>query len=309
MYRKIAVVLALFVLASVSLSAMADSVSLSTPASDYILAPDDVIEMNVWRETELSKRQFRINAEGNITVPYLNYVIKAAGLTQQQLAQLLTDEYEKAEILVNPKIDVNVIIRHTMAVMVLGQVNRPGKVEFKEGDTITSAIAQAGSYTDAARLESAVLTRRGSDKTIPIDLRKLYHDGDLSQNYQLQEDDVIYVPEDTFNRFYVLGEVTRPGLYMLKDNASVLSAVSQAGGPTERGSMKGVMLVRGDINNPEKRSVDLNKMIKGDLSQDVKLEAGDVVYVPETNKPDWGKISQILNALASIGSIKRYGIF
>ncbi|MEN6522029.1 MAG: SLBB domain-containing protein [Armatimonadota bacterium] len=300
MFRKITIVLALFVLASVSLSAT---------AGDYILAPDDVIEMNVWRETELSKKQFRINAEGNITVPYLNYVIKAAGLTQQELAQLLVDEYEKEEILVNPKIDVNVINRHTLAVMVLGQVNRPGKVEFKEGDTITSAIAQAGSYTVEARLESAVLTRRGSDKTVPIDLRKLYHDGDLSQNYQLEEDDVIYIPEDTFNRFYVLGEVSRPGLYMLKDNASVLSAVSQAGGPTERGSMKGVMLVRGDINNPEKRSVDLNKMIKGDLSQDVKLEAGDVVYVPETNKPDWGKISQILNALASIGSIKRYGIF
>lgn len=300
MYCRITIVLALLALTSVGLAAT---------NGDYILAPDDVIEMNVWREVELSRKQIRINSEGNITVPYLNYIIKAAGLTQQQLAQLLVDEYEKAEILINPKIDVNVISRHPMSVMVLGQVNRPGKVEFKEGDTVTSAIAQAGSYTADARLESAVLTRRGSDRTDPIDLKKLYRDGDLSQNYKLEENDVIYVPEDTYNRFYVLGEVFRPGLYTLKDNASVLSAVSQAGGPTERGSMKGVMLVRGDINNPEKRSVDLNKMIKGDLSQDVKLEAGDVVYVPETNKPDWGKISQILNAIAAIGSIKRYGIF
>lgn len=297
---RTAIVLVLLMLASVGLPAM---------AGDYVLTPEDIIEVNVWREPELSRKQIQVNAEGNITVPYINHVIKAAGITQQELAKLLADEYEKAEILVNPKIDVNLIKRHAMTVWVLGQVQRPGVVEFKDGDTITSAVAQAGSYTAEARLEAAVLTRRGSDKTVPIDLKKLYRDGDLSQNYELEEGDVLYLPEDTFNRFYVLGEVFRPGLYMLKDNASVLSAVSQAGGPTDRGSMKGVMLVRGDINNPEKRTVDLNKMVKGDLSQDVKLEAGDVVYVPETNKPDWGKISQVLNALMSIGSIRRYGLF
>jgi len=297
---RTAIVLVLLMLASLGLPAA---------AGDYVLAPDDVIEVNVWREPELSRKQIQINSEGNITVPYINHIIKASGLTQQELAELLADEYEKAEILVNPKIDVNLIKKHPMTVWVLGQVQRPGIVEFKEGDTITSAIAQAGSYTAEARLEAAVLTRRGSDKTIPIDLKKLYKDGALSQNYKLEEGDVLYLPEDTFNKYYVLGEVLRPGLYILRDNTSVLSAVSQAGGPTERGSMKGVMLVRGDINNPEKRTIDLSKMVKGDLSQDVQIEPGDVVYVPETNKPDWGKISQILNALMSIGTIRRYGLF
>jgi len=286
-------------------------VSLPAAADDYRLAPDDVIEMNIWGETDLSKQQLQITTEGNITLPFLNKMIKAAGLTQTELAQKIAEEYEAAGILVEPKVQINLPPggKHPMQVWVLGQVQRPGVVVFREGDTLTSAIAQAGSYTADARLEAATLTHRGAEKQITIDLRRLYNDGDLSQDYKLQEGDVIFVPEDTYNRYYVLGEVYKPGLYYLKENASVLSAISLAGGPTERGSLKATTLIRGDVNNPEKRTVDIGKALKGDLSQDVKLQAGDVVYVPETNKPDWGKISQILSVLTSVGYIRRFGIF
>lgn len=276
---------------------------------EYILAADDAIEINIWGEPDLSRKQIQINPDGNITVPFVNSIIHAAGMTQSELALKLVEEYENAEILIDPKIDVNIVSRHKLNVWVLGQVQRPGIVSFKEGDTVTSAIAEAGSYTPDARLEAAVLTRKGSDKPISIDLKKLYKDGDLSQNLALDEGDVIYIPEDTFNRYYVVGEVMRQGMYVLKDDMSVLSAVMQAGGPTERGSMKNVVLVRGDVNNPEKRVVDLNKLKSGDLSQDVALLPGDIIYVAETTKPDWSKISQILSALTSVGYITRYGIF
>jgi len=301
MHQKAALVLAVVVLAATAVPA---------GAGDYRLAPDDIIGMNVWGEPQLSQKQFQVTSEGNITVPFLNNVIHAAGLTQQELAQKIAELFVQGDLLKDPKVEITLIKRHEMVVWVLGQAQRPGVVPFKEGDTITSAIAQAGSYTSEARLEAAVLTRRQSDKPTPLDLRRLYHDGDLSQDYPLQEGDVIYIPEDTYNRYYVLGEVYKPGLYPLKDNASVLSAISMAGGATPRGSLKGTVLVRGDITSPEKRVIDINKLIKtGDVAQDVKLEPGDVVYVPETSKPDWAKISQILNAVMSVGLIRRYGIF
>jgi len=149
---------------------------------DYVLAPDDVIEINIWGEPDLSKRQIQINKEGNITVPFVNSIIKAAGLTQQELAFKIADEYTNADILIDPKVDVNVVVRHRMKVWVSGQVQKPGVVFFQEGDTIASAIAEAGSYTPQARLEAAELTRRGIEKPIPIDLKKLYMNGDLTQN-------------------------------------------------------------------------------------------------------------------------------
>ena len=281
------------------------AISLPANAVDYRLAPDDVFEMNIWQEPDLSKKTFQIASDGNITVPYLNGVIHAEGLTTRELATMIHDEYVKAKILKDPRVDINLINRHKLLVWVLGQVQRPGAVEFKQGDTITTAISQAGSTNPDAYLENATLTHKGSDKQIPLDLHKILLDGDLSQNYALQEGDVIYIPEDTINKFYVLGEVRQPGMYRLKQNASVLSAVMTAGGETDRGSLKGTVLVRGDIKNPERRVIDLGKIKKGDISQDIKLEAGDVVIVPETSKPNWAKISQILNTVVTVGYLRR----
>jgi len=48
---------------------------------------------------------------------------------------------------------------------------------------------------------------------------------------------------------------------------------------------------------------------EGDLSQDVVLEPGDVVIVPETRRPRWDVISQLLNTVVNIGYLRRYGIF
>lgn len=276
---------------------------------DYILAPDDVIVMNVWQEKDLSGREMKISSEGTITVPYLNVFIRAAGLTQRELAQAIAEEYKKAEILIDPKVDIALIAKHDMLVWVLGQVQRPGVIPFKEGNTISTAIAQAGSFTQSARLEAATLTRKGSDKPITIDLRKIYRDGDLSQNYKLEEGDIIYIPEDTYNRYYVLGEVRQPGLYYLKDNASALSAVSLAGGPTERASMKNVAVLRGDPQDPQRIPVNLSSIAKGKMAIDVPLQPGDVIYVPETSKPDWNKISQIVRTISDISYIRRYGLF
>jgi polysaccharide export outer membrane protein len=298
MRRITAVMFAGLVILSLSLPALAD---------DYKLASDDVIELNIWQEPELSKKQMQLNPEGYINIPYIESPIQAKGLTIRELSKKIHDMYVDAEYLKDPKVDINIISRHKLQAWVLGQVNRPGALEFKQGDTITSAVSQAGSTNDAAWLESATLTHKSSDKPIPLDLHKLLLGGDLSQNYELQEGDIIYVPEDTHNKYYVLGEVRQPGMYRLKDNASVLSAVMTAGGQTPRGSLKGTVLVRGDLKNPEKRMVDLGKIRNGDLSQDVKLEAGDVVYVPETNKPDLQQIGSILSTLLNLSYLRRVG--
>ena len=193
----------------------------------------------------------------------------------------------------------------------LGAVNRPGEVTFKDGDTIMDAIAQAGSYQENAWLEKSTLIRKGSETSIPIDLRKLFNFADLSQNYELQKGDTIYIPPATYaNQIYVLGYVGRPGIYPLKENTTALAAITLAGGPNERGAIRGTVVVRGDPAKPQKVKCDLAKLVdKGDLSQDVVLQPGDVVYVPQTSKPDWGKVSQVLSTIINIGYVRRYGLF
>ena len=80
----------------------------------------------------------------------------------------------------------------------------------------------------------------------------------------------------------VLGEVVRPGAYQLSSVATVLEALYFAGGPTDQGTYRRVLLRRGRDVPIE---VDLYPYLtSGSLSEDHRLQAGDVVYVPEAGR-------------------------
>ncbi len=80
-------------------------------------------------------------------------------------------------------------------------------------------------------------------------------------------------------KLFVLGEVENPGVYQMRTPMTIIDAISTAGGITSDGKVKSVLLIRGNIDKPD--IVNLN-LKKGDLSQNVPLRKGDVVYVPRT---------------------------
>jgi polysaccharide export outer membrane protein len=276
---------------------------------DYRLKQDDLLKLDVWGEQQLTNVQMLVTPDGNISVPYLGSM-KAEGLTQAELREQIVKKLEEAELLVNPAVQVAILTLHRPRVRVLGDVYRPGEVEFREGDRLMDAVASAGSYRETAWLEKASLTRKGSNNMIPIDLKKMFA-GDLAQNYELQKGDTIYIPPENYeNKIYVLGFVQRPGIYSLKDKTTVLAAISLASGPTERGALKGTVVVRGDPAKPTRVACNLSNLFeKGDLSQDVVLQPGDVVIVPETSKPNWSQISGILSTIMNLTYLRRYGLF
>ena len=294
-------------------NAVGDSsvVPASAPVDEnYRLTEEDVIQLDVWNEPQLSKQQLQITPDGKVNIGFIGE-IQAAGMTQKELAEAVSKKLEEAGIVANARVQITLLSIHKPRCRVLGAVNRPGEIIFKEGDTIMDAIAQAGSYQENAWLEKATLTRKDSDKPIPLDLRKLFNYGDLSQNLELKNGDTIFIPPAIYsNQIYVLGYVARPGIYPLKEKTTALAAITLAGGPTERGRLTGTVVVRGAPGNPQRVQCDLAKLInEGDLTQDVVLEPGDVVIVPETRRPRWDVISQLLNTVVNIGYLRRYGIF
>ena len=80
------------------------------------------------------------------------------------------------------------------------------------------------------------------------------------------------------NQIYVVGDVQRPGSYMISSAGTALTALYAAGGPTVNGSLRAVEIRRGG------RTVDVldvyDYLVRGDASHDVRLETGDVVFVP-----------------------------
>jgi polysaccharide biosynthesis/export protein len=300
------------------LSADAQPSADSTPAvngylpvadANYRIKEEDLLRLDVWGEQQLTGVQMVVTPDGKITVPFLGQM-QAEGLTQAELTEQVVKSFEAAGLFIKPQVQIAVQTLHRPRAKVLGEVRRPGDVELKDGDRLLDAIASAGSYTEAAWLQKATLLRQGSNETIPIDLKKMLA-GDMSQNYELRKGDSIYIPpEDYANKIYVLGYVQRPGIYPLKDKTTVLAAISLANGPTERGALKGTVVVRGDLSKPTRVPCNLSRLFdKGDLTQDIVLQAGDVVIVPETNKPNWSAISGVLGTILNVTYLRRYGLF
>lgn len=87
------------------------------------------------------------------------------------------------------------------------------------------------------------------------------------------------------NQVYVIGDVQEPGSYTVSSVATVFAALHAAGGPTEQGSFRRVIVHRG---GEEVREVDLyDYLLRGDASDDIRLEQGDMVFVP----PAGGQVS------------------
>ena len=80
----------------------------------------------------------------------------------------------------------------------------------------------------------------------------------------------------------VLGEVTHPGVYSVTGKNTVLEAIALAGGFTEHAVHSSVILVRGGLQTPEGKRLDLSRAIKKtDIGQNVTLQSEDIVYVPK----------------------------
>ncbi len=92
----------------------------------------------------------------------------------------------------------------------------------------------------------------------------------------------VAVKESRSKKFYVYGEVLKPGTYFLEDNMTVLKAISSAGGFTKYGSSSRVKILRPKSDAAGYDMIKVNmKLIMNGLEKDVVLEPGDIVQVEE----------------------------
>lgn len=100
-------------------------------------------------------------------------------------------------------------------------------------------------------------------------------------------------------KVYVLGEVAKPGVFDLDTPMSVLEAISNAGGFTLDAKNETVVVVRGRTK-PQLVKLDLESALKrGDISQDIQLKGGDIVFVPPTFIADASRFSVYITKILS----------
>ncbi len=184
--------------------------------------------------------------------------------------------------------DVVLLKAKPVRVDIRGDVKQPTTVYLYSGDTLAQAIAQAGGYSPSNSLADILVTHKdGTTQTVSAasaTITSAAHDEDI----------ITLQPAPHVN---VLGTVAHPGNTALQTGSTLLSALYEAGGPGEYADFSHIKVMHDGTTT----TYNVNRMVKGNLSQDVPLHDGDVVYVPRGS----GLVRAIsLSTLAVLGSVK-----
>lgn len=251
---------------------------LAAAAQDvYRLGIRDVVNVSVLGHTELSGR-FAVGDDGTLTFPLLG-AVPAGGMTttelQASLVSRLSDGYLRS-----PQVSVDIVQYLSQRVYAIGEVRTPGAVTLTGTSSLLDVLVKAGSLTEQAGGDIRVLRRKGANATGPLapgqlDVEEVarinvqqVRRGLISFNGTLLDGDTIFVPRA--ESVYVLGNVNRPGTYLLDPGVTtVLTAIAQAGGISELGSTKRIRVSR----TQNGRAVEL------EVKLDDLLQPGDTVVV------------------------------
>ena len=217
---------------NVDQSVFQPNLNIATPAS-YLLGPGDALNILVWGETKLNF-SVQVNREGNVVLPEVGPV-SANGQTIEQfksrLLRQMTRVYSglrNGSSDANTYLDVSLGSLRTIQVFVLGEVKQPGAYSLSSMSTVFQALYSAGGPTVQGTMRNIRVSREG--KSLPIiDLYDYLAKGDRSTDIRLQDGDVVYV-YPAKRRVAVIGTITRPAIYELKDKETMKDLLANAGG-------------------------------------------------------------------------------
>lgn len=198
-------IVAMFLAACVNTATLPDAAGVTdateTAAPDaYLIGVDDVLQVNVWRNEELSM-SMPVRPDGKISMPLIGDV-QAGGRTPEQVA---ADIRERLAVFIRDP-NVTVILtelrnnEYISRVRVTGAVTTPSSLPYRQGMTVLDAVLASGGINEFAAPDRAKLYRRSQANTqvLPIQLGGILHEGKLSTNYKLMPGDIITVPERLF---------------------------------------------------------------------------------------------------------------
>lgn len=274
----------------------------------YRLQPDDVLRVQMRDDNQINA-DIPIGPDGYISAPFVG-AVKAQGKTTTELENELVALYKAKLGFRNPRMAVTILRYRAIHAAVNGMVFRPGVYEMRAGDTLLVLLANANNYiVDRADAQRATFRRSYSHELIPIDLKALLN-GDTTQNYIINDGDELIVPERKRSFITVVGTVAQPGQYPYQDDMTVEDALGVARGEVKtRSIVSKIMVTRKLADGRVVHYVcDLIKYGKGDSAQNITLQPGDMVYVPENKAPDINVITGLTNTLFFFQQLSHGGI-
>ncbi len=268
------------------------STSAQSVSSAPVLGPGDEVEVTVYGAPDLSGRT-RVGTNGNISMPLVGYV-HVAGLSSSEAEEVLESQLRQNHVVNNPQVSVYVKEYTSSGISVAGQVSKPGVYSALGPHRLFDILQAAGGLTEKAA-STVTISHRGGANPITVELPK--DPGELSRvNVELFPGDTIVVPSAGI--VYVLGEVNKPGGYVLNSTGgvTVLRVVAAAGGPTHTAAVGGTKMIRRTPNGLQEVPVALKDLLRAKIA-DIPLQADDILYVPSS------RVKNALNASALITTL------
>lgn len=240
-------------------------------AADVLLGAGDVLHVTVYGNADLTV-DTRVSEAGAITFPLVGEVM-VGGLPSSAAEKKISAMLESGGFIKKAQVNILVTTMVSQQVSVLGSVNRPGRYPIDGKRSVLDLLALAGGVNaDAGDTVSVIRKRAGAAATKEVlDIVQMVKTGDLTRDVDLAGNDVVYVERSP--RFYIYGEVQRPGVFRLERSMTVLQALSVGGGLTARGTERGVRIKRTDASG---------KLQIITAKHDDLLQSDDVVYVQES---------------------------
>lgn len=239
-------------------------------AAELVLGPGDIVKASVYGSPDLQV-ETRISENGSLTFPLLGQV-PVGGLTVAAAEKKLGGLLESGGFLRRAQVNLIVTSIQSQQVSVLGQVNRPGRYPLDAKRSLLDLLAMAGGIAvDGGDTVNLIQRRQGKTSKTTVDVIQMVRSGSLENDLELSAGDVIYV--ERAPRFYIYGEVQRPGMFRLERGMTVVQALSSGGGLSPRGTERGIVIKRRDANG-------VQQVISA--KQDDLVQAEDVVFVKES---------------------------
>jgi polysaccharide export outer membrane protein len=272
-------------------------------AAPVRIAAGDLLDISVFDNPELTQ-QVRVGADGKAQLALIGST-HLAGLTGQEASEMVARELREHNFLLRPQVNVLIKEYSSQGVSVMGEVQHPGVYQVLGPRTLLDVVSMAGGLTTVADTRITVKRRTGTEENVTVKLKNDDAQSSLSNDVQIYPGDLVLVPRAGL--VYVLGDVNKPGGFVMQDNGKItlLQALAQAGGASQTAAVNRAVLLRKNGDGYVKNKLQVGRISRGE-DGDLELHANDIVFVPNSRLKNAMRTTQSM--VETIGSASIYGV-
>lgn len=253
----------------------------------YRIGPGDVLDIRIYNRPQLSRDAVRVEGNGMIRMPLIDTEIKAACLTEGELAKEISTRY--ARYYKNLQVDVFIKEYQARQVAIIGAVNDQSRFQLQRRIRLLELLTYAkGPSTRAGQTINIVHSTSASpckqsdeSDTAAFSSYKLSDvlQGDPKSNPYLEPGDIVTLPEA--DQVYVVGNVFMPLTIPLREPITLTRAIAMAGGLKQDTRKDKIRVLRQEPGTAIRKEITVDLYaIEKKRSEDLALAPNDIIDVP-----------------------------